>query len=169
MSEPTIKALHELNGDFFTMNRYWDATVSVLGVDFACNVASKLLHHYVAHWYPQAADILNEKCLENFNIKAYYPATPAGDVAYVDLVDMMKQMLDRTINFQNKFMGARKVANDCEDFSIVVELDKILIDLNKQVAQMILIYDKAQLYKNNYTSFDRQFPSFFTLNEDEGD
>ena len=25
---------------------------------------------------------MNEKCLENFNIVAYYPATPAGDVKY---------------------------------------------------------------------------------------
>lgn len=163
VNESTIKALHELNGECFKMNRLWDASVSILGVTYVCPRASRLLHVWVAHWYPAIADTLNEKCLENFNIVAYYPATPAGDVSYDGLQDMMEQMLDKTITFQNKVMATRQIANDNQDYSVVVELDKILIEVNEQVGQMLLINDKAQQYGNNYTAFDKDFPTFFPL------
>nr|DAP86207.1 MAG TPA: hypothetical protein [Caudoviricetes sp.] len=163
VSDETIKAIKELNGEFFTMNRFWDATVGILGVNFVCEQASRLIHEYVAHWYSSEADVLNERCLENFNITPYYPATPAGDVEYKDLVDMMEQMLSRTIDFQNKFMAVRKIADSNDDFLIVVELDSILRRLNEQVAQMILIRDKAEQYGDDLRSFDYDFPSFFTI------
>ena len=41
VSEKTIEAIHELNGECFAMNRFWDATVSVLGVTYVCQNASK--------------------------------------------------------------------------------------------------------------------------------
>ena len=110
VSEGTIKAIHELNGECFSMNRYWDATVSILGVTYVCSTASKLIHEHIAHWYPYIADVINERCLENFNIVAYYPATPAGDVAYNNLQDMMEQMLEKTLMFENKVMAVRKIA-----------------------------------------------------------
>ena len=163
MSEQTVRALHELNGEFFKMNRIWDATVSVLGVTYVCQTASKMLHENVAHWYSGTADVLNERCLENFNIVAYYPATPAGDVSYANLQDMMEQMLGHTISFQNKVMAVRKIAEDNQDYSIAVELDRILLMVNEQVGQMLLVNDKAQQYGSDYTSFDKDFPTFFTL------
>lgn len=167
VSDATIRAIHELNGKCFAMNRFWDATVSILGVTYVCPRASKLLHEHVAHWYPHIADVINEKCLENFNIVAYYPATPAGDVSYENLQDMMEQMLDKTITFQNDVMATRQVAQDNQDYSIVVEIDRILLDVNQQVAQMLLINDKVQQYGNDYTSFDKDFPTFFFLYEDD--
>lgn len=163
VSESTVRAIHELNGSCFQMNRYWDATVSILGVSYVCATASKMIHEYIAHWYPHIADVINEKCLENFNIVAYYPATSAGDVAYDNLQDMMEQMLDRTITFQNEVMAVRKIANDNQDYHIVVELDGVLTEVNEQVGQMLLINDKAQQYGSDYTSFDKDFPTFFPL------
>lgn len=163
VSDNTIKALHELNGRCFAMNRFWDATVSILGVTYVCPTASKLIHEHIAHWYPHVADLINERCLENFNIVAYYPATPAGDVSYGGLQDMMEQMLQKTLTFQNEVMAVRKVASDNGDFLVVVELDKILLMVNEQFAQMLLINDKAEQYGDNYTSFDKDFPTFFPL------
>ena len=168
VSDGTIKAIHELNGECFSMNRYWDATVSILGVTYVCSTASKLIHEHIAHWYPYIADVINERCLENFNIVAYYPETPAGDVSYNNLQDMMEQMLDRTITFQNKVMATRQIAEENQDYSIVVELDKILLEVNLQVGQMLLVNDKAQQYGNDYTAFDKDFPTFFYL-ADAGD
>ena len=46
---------------------------------------------------------------------------------------------------------------------VEVEIDKILLDVNAQVAQMILIHDKAQQYGDNYIAFDKDFPTFFNL------
>ena len=163
VSDSTIRAIHELNGKCFTMNRYWDATVSILGVTYVCQTASKLMHEYIAHWYPAIADTLNDKCLENFNIVAYYPATPAGDVDFANLQDMTEQMVERTITFQNKVMGVRKVAEDNQDYQIVVELDQILLAVNEQVGQILLINDKAQQYGSDYTAFDKDFPTFWKL------
>ena len=101
VNEQTVHAIHELNGFAFRMNRLWDATVSVLGVTYACHTASDLIHHKIAHWYPAMADTLNEKCLENFNILAYYPATPAGDVEYDNLVDKVFVNDSYTLTFDH--------------------------------------------------------------------
>lgn len=169
VSNATIKAIHELNGEMFAMNRFWDATVSILGVTYVCQTASKMMHEHIAHWYPAIADTLNERCLENFNIVAYYPATPAGDVSYTNLQDMMEQMLDKTITFQNKVMATRKIAEENQDYSIVVELDRILLEVNAQVGQMLLVNDKAQQYGSDYTAFDKDFPTFFYLADVEDD
>lgn len=163
VSEGTIKAIHELSGECFSMNRYWDATVSILGVTYVCSTASKLIHEHIAHWYPHIADVINERCLENFNIVAYYPATPAGDVAYNNLQDMMEQMLEKTLMFQNKVMAVRQIAVENGDLLVAVELDKVLLMVNEQFAQMLLINDKAEQYGENYTSFDKDFPTFFPL------
>lgn len=163
VSEGTIKAIHELSGECFAMNRYWDATVSILGVTYVCSTASKLIHEHIAHWYPHIADVINERCLENFNIVAYYPATPAGDVAYNNLQDMMEQMLEKTLLFQNKVMAVRQIAVENGDLLVAVELDKVLLMVNEQFAQMLLINDKAEQYGENYTSFDKDFPTFFPL------
>lgn len=163
VSESTIKALHELNGECFKLNRFWDATVSILGVTYVCPTASKLIHEHIAHWYPHVADMINERCLENFNIVAYYPATPAGDVAYSNLQDMMAQMLEMTLTFQNKVMAVRQIAVDNGDLLVAVELDRVLLMVNEQFAQMLLINDKAEQYGEDYTSFDKDFPTFFPL------
>ena len=53
---------------------------------------------------------------------------------------MMSQMIDETIKFQNAVMGVKQIAHDMQDYMIEVEIDKILIDVNEQVAQMILIH-----------------------------
>lgn len=163
VSESTIKALHELSGECFKLNRFWDATVSILGVTYVCPTASKLIHEHIAHWYPHVADMINERCLENFNIVAYYPATPAGDVAYSNLQDMMAQMLEKTLTFQNKVMAVRQIAVDNGDLLVAVELDRVLLMVNEQFAQMLLINDKAEQYGEDYTSFDKDFPTFFPL------
>ena len=163
VSDNTIRAIHELNGKCFAMNRYWDAAVSILGVTYVCQNASKLIHENIAHWYPHVADLINERCLENFNIVAYYPATPAGDVAFENLQDMMEQMPEKTITFQNEFMAVRNIAMDNNDLLVVVELDRILLMLNEQVAQMLLIKDKADQYQMDYKAFDKDFDTFFPL------
>ena len=71
--------------------------------------------------------------------------------------------MSQNITFQNDVMATRQVAQDNQDYSVVVELDKILLEVNEQVAQMLLINDKAQQYGLDYTSFDKDFPTFFPL------
>ena len=76
---------------------------------------------------------------------------------------MMEQMLEKTITFQNEFMAVRNIAMDNNDLLVVVELDRILLMLNEQVAQMLLIKDKADQYQMDYKAFDKDFDTFFPL------
>ena len=130
------------------MNRYWDAAVSILGVTYVCQNASKLIHENIAHWYPHVADLINERCLENFNIVAYYPATPAGDVVFENLQDMMEQMLEKTITFQNEFMAVRNIAMDNNDLLVVVVLFS---------AMNVVCNYKVKKISDNLTGFYMEF------------
>lgn len=165
VSDNTIQAIRECNTKCFYMNRYLDTACDTLAIDFVCNQAEGFIHEYMAHAYPALADKLNSKCLGAFNIKTYYGATPAGDWQWDNLVEMMDGIVAESLEVQNMFMGAIKIAQENGDYLVAVELYDLLKEVNEQVAQAILIRDKAQLYQNDYASFDHDFPTFFTLNK----
>lgn len=169
VSDSTIQSLYKLNGLFFEMNRYVDRLVSVLGVTFVCPTASKILHTEVAHWYSSVADTVNERCLENFNIEVVYPATPSGEETYDNLIDMFEKLLNKTIEFQNSLMATIEVALENKDRLIVVELDKVLLEVNTQVAKALMVRDKAEQYGEDYAGFDDHFPHFFFDRELKGE
>lgn len=60
VSKRTNVALQELIQECFQCNRNADRWVSVLGVDLVCPQAAKLLHQYVAHYFPTVADAIGE-------------------------------------------------------------------------------------------------------------
>ena len=163
VSEQTIQAIRECNTKCFYMNRLYDTAMDTLSIDFVCPQAEKLMHENMAHTFPLLAAELNHKCLGAFNIKTYYGATPAGDWTWNNLLEMMEELMNETFGFQNVFMGALKVAIENNDYLVVVELNELLREVNKIVEQIILIRDKAELYGDNYTAFDKDIPSFFYL------
>lgn len=165
VSDNTINAIRECNTHCFYMNRLYDVAMDTLAIDFVCPQAEGLMHEYMAHKFPALADELNHKCLGAFNIKTYYGATPAGDWEWNDIISMMNDLMNETIGLQNMFMGAIKVATENGDYHIVAELYDLLEDINEIVEQIILIRDKAELYGDDYTSFDHHIPSFFFLNK----
>ena len=72
VSKPTQEALMEFVKQCFAMNRFLDRAVSVLGVKFAMNQLADLVHHELAHAYPNLSDTAGEKCLEAYNISVIY-------------------------------------------------------------------------------------------------
>ena len=166
VSEATIKAVQELNTRCFAMNRLWDASISILKIDYVCENAASKIHPSIAHFYPTFADEINDRCLEQFNIKTFYGLTPAGEVSYNNLSDMMSVMCDETLKTQDMMMGAIDIALANKDYLVVTELYDLLKELNQQVAQIILLKDKAEQYGEDYKGFDKDIDVFFFLGKE---
>lgn len=165
ISQPTIDALHILTGKMFQQNRDWDSAISVLKVNFTCdNVASKV-HPYIAHAYPLIADQVTE-ILEKFNVLALYPPTTEGYIDYASVLSVMERMLKKTLDLQNAVMATMEIAVANNDYLVKVELDKILLEMNEQVSQIILMRDKAIQYNDNIVGYDHDFETFFFLDKD---
>ena len=167
VSQATIEAVTELIGKCFEENRYLDRLVSVLGVKFAYNNTADLIHHHIAHYFPNLADWLGEKCLERYNIPVYYPATPAGGQDYTSVTEIIKDLEERMIDFQMSFMGVCKVAFDNNDIHVYTDLLDLLEDFNEIVEQAILLSDKIDIYGDN-ESYDAHIRnSFWILDNNE--
>ena len=164
VTENTVAAVTELIGECFRMNRHIDRLVSILGVEFAYNNTADLIHQGIAHYYPNLADMLGEKCLERYNIPVYYPATPAGGQKYQSVREIIADLEDKNIEFQTMMMGCCKIAFDNNDIHVYAELLDLLKDVNKIVEQVILLKDKIDIYKDN-PSYDSHVYKFWILGE----
>lgn len=177
VSQSTIGALYELIKRCFSENRWTDRFVSVLGVKFACNQSANLIHHAIAHAYPQLSDLIGELCLERYNIAVEYGATPEGKQDYNTVTEMMKELMERSIEFQNMFIGVMKIAWENNDLQVYSNLTLLLTKYNYIVEQVILLNDKIGFYgEENFIKFDHDIDTFwllsenlFTLVEGEGD
>ena len=141
-----------------------DRLVSILGVEFAYNNTADLIHQGIAHYYPNLADMLGEKCLERYNIPVYYSATPAGGQKYQSVREIIADLEDKNIEFQTMMMGCCKIAFDNNDIHVYAELLDLLKDVNKIVEQVILLKDKIDIYKDN-PSYDSHVYKFWILGE----
>lgn len=170
VTETTQAAIIEMVGECFKMNRYLDRFVSVLGVDFACNESSNLIHHGISHWYPIFADELGEKCLERYNISVKYLATPSAEQDWSSVVLMMEELESKVIEFQMMLNGALKVSWDAGDLHVFTDLTDLIEDHNEIVEQVILLKDKIHLYgEQKLSSFDAHIKEHFWILKQEGD
>lgn len=164
VTQQTQDAVEQLIGQAFFMNRKIDRMVSVLGVKFAYNNTSNLIHHNIAHAFPIISDTLGEKCLERYNIPVYYPATPDGKEDYQSVSEIIHRLEELLLEYQTMLMGACKVAVDNNDIHVYVDLLDILEDYNKFPEQGILLADKIDLYGDN-PNFDVHAKDFWILGE----
>lgn len=164
VKQSTIDALYNLITGAFEMNRAFDRMVSVLGVNFACNHSSGLIHKGIAHYFPNFSDLIGERCLERYNINVEYGETPEGKQDYARVTDIIQNMEDKGIEYQNMVIGACKVALDNGDLQIYSDLSDLLRDYNKIVEQLILLNDKIQKYgEDRIMSFDHDIDTFWNL------
>ncbi len=165
VSDSTKNALYEMVSQCFQMNRWLDRWVSVLGVEFACNNSSNLIHQNIAHYFPQLSDKIGEKCLERYNITVEYGATDEGKQSYTSVEDMIQQMEDKIINFQNMFIGCLKLSFNNGDLQVYTDLSELLKGYNEIVEQTILLNDKIKAYGSNVVAFDHDVETFWKLGE----
>lgn len=166
VSQSTQEALMEFIKRCFVMNRFLDRAVSVLGVKFAMNQAANLIHHGLAHAYPNLSDIAGEKCLEAYNISVIYGETPKGNEDYSTVTECIHEINKRTIDFQTLTIGVCKIARDNNDLQVYADMLDILKKINEYVAQTILLEDKIELYgENRIVEFDHDVKDFWILKE----
>lgn len=165
VNENTVKVLYEIIAQCFQMNRFMDRCVSVLGVEFACNHSSSLIHQHIAHYFPQLSDQIGEKCLERYNISVEYGATDEGKQDYISVDDMIQKIEDKVIEFQNMFIGCLKASFDNGDLQIYIDLSELLKGYNEIVEQVILLNDKVKAYGENIMAFDHDIDTFWILGE----
>lgn len=163
ISESTIQACYELIKQCFQYNRLFDRLVSVLGVKFAMNNTSELVHQHYAHAFPQIADTIGHKCLEAYNVMVEYGATDAGKQDYQTVGEMIQIIEDATVDFQNMLVKAILIAQENQDINIYVELIKILQDFNPLVEQAILLNDKLNLYQSALYDYDAHIHDCFWI------
>lgn len=165
VSQATQDALMEFIKQCFMMNRFLDRAVSVLGVKFAMNQLANLVHHGLAHAYPNLSDIAGEKCLEAYNISVIYGETPRGDQDYSTVSECVREINKRTIDFQTLTIGVCKIAHDNNDLQVYANMLDILKKINEYVAQTILLEDKIEVYGNNIGAYDHDVKDFWILKE----
>lgn len=163
VSKPTQNALMEIIKLCFTENRVLDRLVSVLGVQYAYNNTANLIHHSIAHYFPNLSDEIGEKCLERYNIPVLYGATPAGMENYTSVEEIIKTLEERMIDFQTYFMGVCKIANDNGDIQVYTDLLGLLAYFNRIVEQAILLSDKIDIYGSNPSYDSHILNSFWIL------
>ena len=167
VSKSTQEALMEFVKQCFAMNRFLDRAVSVLGVKFAMNQLADLVHHGLAHAYPNLSDTAGEKCLEAYNISVIYGETPRGDEDYSTVSECIREINKRTIDFQTLTMGVCKIAYNNNDLQVYADMLDILKKVNEYVTQTILLEDKIGVYGNDIAAYDHDAPSFFFLEHEK--
>lgn len=166
VSEATKKALYELITECFQYNRWFDRFVSVLGVKFACNNLANKIHPSYAHWFPVASDFIGDRCLETYNIMVEYGATDAGKQDYSSVTDMIYQMQNKVIEFQNMISAVAKTAFENDDLHIYAEIMVLLRVYRVRVENAILLNDKIGYYKEeNIMKFDNDVDTFWNIDD----
>lgn len=165
VSKSTQEALMEFVKQCFAMNRFLDRAVSVLGVKFAMNQLADLVHHGLAHAYPNLSDTAGEKCLEAYNISVIYGETPRGDEDYSTVSECIREINKRTIDFQTLTMGVCKIAHNNNDLQVYADMLDILKKVNEYVTQTILLEDKIGVYGNDIAAYDHDVKDFWILKE----
>ena len=166
VNETTKNILYELIKQCFVENRKFDRMVSVLGVKFACNQSASLIHHKIAHLFPQISDEIGAKCLERYNIDIIYGETPSGDEEFGTVGEIISEIERRIIEFQAMLIGACEIVRESKDINVYADLLDMLKDFNKVVEQAILLKDKYNYYgEDGIMKFDHDIKDFWILGE----
>lgn len=165
VSKQTIDALYELIKECFSVNRFVDRAVSVLGTKFACNQSAGLCHVGIAHYFPALSDRIGESTLERYNIPVVYGETPVGAEDYSSVAELIHAVNRCVLDFQSMMMGVCRIALDNNDIHVYANLIELLRDVNLIVEQTILLSDKIDLYGDNITAFDHDVKDFWILED----
>lgn len=164
ITDETKEAIQELISLSYVDNAKVDRMKSVLMADFAYNETAEIVHNYIAHYFSNTiGDLLSENCLERYNISVVFGNIPTMNKVYNSVSEVLKELLEIVIDYQNSLNYCIKVATDNYDYHIVSDLLEYSKDYNKIVDQCILLNDKIELYQND-PSFDAHIKeSFFIL------
>lgn len=160
-------ALEEIVTKCFYNNRMLDRIVSVLSVKFVMPVTGDIIHHRLAHLYPNIADLVSDYMAER-NSTTIYGATPVGDQNYDSPMDCFNYMLELNLDLENIVKKAIKISDDNGDYTTKVFLDSFLRKLILITDDILLLVDKAEMYGSSHMSwmkYDNDIEDFYTREE----
>ena len=159
LSNKTSEALDYLLGAYFDLNRTFDRAVSVMEVKFAMPNAANIIHHKLAHLWPLMADVVSD-FKHQWNVMAGYPETHRDARDYTNLEDMMGVLLKETLDVYEIIKQVYAIAKDEHDFNTNAMLQNLMQDMNKVVAQVIVLDDKAKQMPTDFDNYDRHIDSW---------
>lgn len=162
----TRQAVQELITLSYIDNARIDRMKSVLVADLSYNETSDLLHHFIAHYFSNGiGDAISDKCAERYNISVIFGGIPVMDKEYASVEEVLYELLDLAIDYQNYLSGCIEIAVANKDRHISSDLIDFMTDYNQIVDQCYLLVDKIDLYKNN-PSFDAHIRNHFWIAKD---
>lgn len=159
ISEKTSKALDELTGAFFDLNRTLDRCVSVLQNTWAMPQAAGIIHLKLAHLMPLLADKVTE-IKDRYNLDSVYPATHGDARTYDNLQDMFETVLSEFEEVYKMFQMIIDMAQMQKDFNVVTDLYDLLEDYNEVMGQIMTLCDKAIQMPDKFDTFDKHISSW---------
>lgn len=163
VTHETHLAVQELTSLAYVTNAKIDRMKSVLVADLAYNETSEVVHEFIAHYFSNGiGDALSEKCLERYNISVVFGNIPKMDKNYGSVAEVLEELQDICIDFQNAMSECIHIAVSNNDRHISSDLFEFMRDYNQIVDQVILFVDKIHLYKTE-PSFDAHLKDHFFL------
>lgn len=163
ITESTHAVVQKLISESYITNARIDRMKSVLGADLAYNETAEIVHEFIAHYFSNGiGDALSDRCLERYNISVVFGGIPLMDKEYDSVSEVLKELLEVVIDYQNKLSGCIKIVTENDDRNVASDLLEFMRDYNKIVDQCVLMVDKIELYKDN-PSFDAHIKDHFFL------
>lgn len=166
VTEKTKEAVQELISLSYIDNARVDRMKSVLVADLAYNETSKMVHEFIAHYFSNGiGDALSEKCAERYNISVIFGGIPIMDKKYSTVKEVLDELLELVIDYQNYLSGCIEIAVENDDRHISSDLIDFMRDYNQIADQCTLLVDKINLYRDN-PSFDAHIKEHFWIIEE---
>nr|DAJ38998.1 MAG TPA: Ferritin-like protein [Caudoviricetes sp.] len=173
MSEGLISAevktsLEKIISHCFYCNRLVDRMCSILSVTFVMPKTSNLIHHNLAHYYPVLADKISDY-MDSRDCTVIYDETPRGDQDYDTVLDCFNKMLEINLNFESYIKDAIKLAQDTNDYTTKVYLEKYLEKIIPITKDILTLVGKAEMYgdsNNGMMKFDDNITDFGIFGEE---
>lgn len=163
VSKNTINACQEMIRESFIANARVDRMKSVMGAKLAYNNTADVIHLQIAHAYAGIyGDLIGDKALEGYNIDVIYGNIPEENKDYQTPAQILYELRDLTIDYQNKLNMCARIAFDNMDLHVFADLMEIIAKHNQVVRATILLVDKIDLYGVN-PSFDAHIKEHFNL------
>lgn len=163
VTHETHLAVQELISLAYVTNAQIDRMKSVLVADLAYNETSDVVHEFIAHYFSNGiGDALSDKCLERYNISVIFGGIPIMDKVYSNVTEVIEELQDVCIDFQNAMSKCIEIAVKNGDRNISSDIIDFMVDYNQIVDQVILMNDKIHLYKDNPT-YDAHIKNHFFL------
>lgn len=159
LSDKTSGALDYLVGAYFDLNRTFDRAVSVMEVKFAMPNAANIIHHKLAHLWLLMADVASD-FKHQWNVMTAYPETHRDARDYQNLEDMMATLLKETLDVYEIIKQAYAISKEEGDFNANAMLQELMRDMNKVVAQVVVLDDKAKQMPTDFDNYDRHIDSW---------